>query len=100
MLQYVHSDDGGRRVVELRQSFQSSTPLEETDIACRGSNGFSIHGSSEIRRQRFLEMASVQDDVVAGSGRHGCKSGKVKVLPPSIAWQTASIPDARIGNDA
>ena len=46
---------------------------------------------AEIRRQRPLEMASIQDDVVVGSGRHGCKSGKVKVLPPSIAWQTASV---------
>ena len=35
-----------------------------------------------------------------GSGRHGCKSGKVKVLPPSIACQTASMPDACIGDDA
>ena len=55
---------------------------------------------AEIGRKRSFEMAGVQDDVVVGSGRHGCKSGKVKVLPPSIAWQTASIPDARIGNDA
>jgi hypothetical protein len=35
-----------------------------------------------------------------GSGRHGCKSRKVKVLPPSIACRTASMPDACIGNDA
>ena len=36
-----------------------------------------------------------------GSGRHGCKSGKVKVLLPSIACiQTASMPDACKGNDA
>ena len=37
----------------------------------------------------------------AGSGRHGCMSGKVKVLLPSIACtQTASMPDACKSNDA
>src|SRR3954452_3924414 len=64
MPQYVHIGDEVRRVVELRQSFQTSTPPEETDIAYRGSGGFSIMVVAEIIRQRSLEMARVQDDVV------------------------------------
>jgi hypothetical protein len=35
-VQCVHIGDEGHRVVELRQSFQRSTPLEGTDIAWRG----------------------------------------------------------------
>jgi len=26
-----------------------------------------------------------EDETEVGSGRHGCRSGKVKVLPPSVA---------------
>lgn len=53
MLQCAHIGDEGRRVVELRQAFQPSTPLEETDIAYRGLSGFSIGGSSGNKKTRF-----------------------------------------------
>jgi hypothetical protein len=46
MRRYLHSGDEGRRVVELRQFIQPSTSLDGTDIACPGSSGFSIRGSS------------------------------------------------------
>src|SRR5438270_1583106 len=50
MLQYVHSGDEGRRVVEWRQSFRPLVPLEETGIACKGSGAFSIGGSSGSKK--------------------------------------------------
>jgi hypothetical protein len=53
MPQYVHTGDGGRRVVEWRQSFPPLVPLEETDIACPGSGAFSIHGSSGNKKTAF-----------------------------------------------
>jgi hypothetical protein len=53
MPQYVHTGDGGRRVVELRQSFPRLVALEETDIACPGSGAFSIHGSSGNKKRAF-----------------------------------------------
>jgi hypothetical protein len=53
MLPYDHIGDEGRRVVELRQSFCSSTPLEATDIVCRDSSGLSIGGSSGSKKTRF-----------------------------------------------
>jgi hypothetical protein len=42
MPQYVHTGDGGRQVVERRQSFLRSAPFEETDIVCPGLGAFSI----------------------------------------------------------
>src|SRR5947209_3932767 len=53
MPRYVHIGDGGRRVVEWRQSFPLLVPLDETDTACPGSGAFSIHGSSGNRKTAF-----------------------------------------------
>src|SRR3954465_4241815 len=53
MPRYVHIGDGGRRVVEWRQSFPLLVPLEETDTACPGSGAFSIHDSSGNRKTAF-----------------------------------------------
>ena len=64
MLQYVHSGDEGRRVVEWRQSFRPLVPLEETDMLSEAQVGSRFMVVAEIIRQRSLEMASVQDDVV------------------------------------
>jgi hypothetical protein len=64
MLQYVHSDDEDRRVGELRQSFPPSPPLGETTLLVEIQVGSRFEVVAEIRKQRSLEMASVQDDVV------------------------------------
>ena len=67
MLQYVHIGAEDRRVVELRQSFQPYNAPRGTDIACRGSSGFSIGGNSGNKRKGSLEMASVFGATMAES---------------------------------
>jgi hypothetical protein len=64
MLQCAHIGDEGRRVVELQQSFPALVPLEERDLLIEAQVGSRFMVVAEVRRQRFLEMASVQDDVV------------------------------------
>src|SRR5947209_2379581 len=53
MLQCAHIGDEDGRVVELQQSFPPLMPLEERDIACRGSSGFSTRGSSRSKKTTF-----------------------------------------------
>jgi hypothetical protein len=45
-MQHVHNDDEGHRVGERERFSRPLRPAEETDIAYRGSNGFSTGGSS------------------------------------------------------
>src|SRR3982751_4316280 len=63
MPQYVHIGDGGRRVVEWRQSFPRLVPLEETDTACPGSGAFSIHGSSGNRKTAVLRKNFISTEI-------------------------------------
>ena len=71
----------GRRLAALLKAHRGRSCVGRRGLYLRLGDG------SRMRRE-------------VGSGRHGCKSGKVKVLPPSIACQTASMPDACIGDDA
>ena len=87
MLQYVHTGDEDRRVVEWRQFFQPSTPLERTLLA-QAQVGSRLVVVAEIRRQGSLEMASVQDDVVVEAlpADRANESLYVRILPGALRY--------------